>query len=87
MVWKADAAYKPESKKIVWEVAPYLRGRGLDIGAGSFKVLPHAISVDNGVDNVLFGIHFVPDIRVQDAAKLDIFGSQTMGGSWPRARR
>ena len=47
MVWRAEDPYIAESKKIVWEVAPYLRGRGLDIGAGDFKVLPHAISVDN----------------------------------------
>jgi len=75
MVWKIEQPYKPESKKVVWEVAPYLRGRGLDIGAGSFKVLPQVISVDNGTDNVLFGIPFNPDVRVNTAEDLSIFGN------------
>ena len=78
MVWDKNASYKAESKKIVWEVAPYLRGRGVDIGAGSFKVLPHVISVDNGTDNSMFGIPFNPDVKVKTAENLDIFASQSM---------
>ena len=78
MTWEINQPYKPESKKIVWEVAPYLRGRGIDIGAGSFKVLPQAISVDNGCDNVMFGIPFSPDVKVSTAEDMTIFGSQSM---------
>ena len=78
MVWDSKAPYKPESKKIVWEVAPYLRGTGIDIGAGSFKVLPHAISVDNGVDCQLFGMQFKPDLQVKDASQLHLFNSCSM---------
>jgi len=77
MVWDINAPYKAESKKIVWEVAPYLRGRGLDIGAGDFKILPHAISVDN-MNHEQFGFSVKPDILVESAEKLDVFGSQTM---------
>lgn len=76
MVWDAAAPYKPESKKIVWEVAPYLRGRGLDIGAGDFKVLPHAISVDN-MHHAKFGFSVRPDVLCE-ATKLDVFASQSM---------
>ena len=76
MEWTADAPYKPESKKIVWEVAPYLRGRGLDIGAGDFKVLPHVISVDN-MNHSRFGFSVRPDVFC-DAEKLDMFASQSM---------
>jgi ADP-heptose:LPS heptosyltransferase/predicted SAM-dependent methyltransferase len=78
MTWNKDAPYKAESKKIVWEVAPYLRGRGIDIGAGSFKVLPHAISVDNCVDTQMFGIQMMTDIKVQTAEDLSIFGTRSM---------
>lgn len=78
MVWDKEAPYKAESKKIVWDVAPYLRGRGLDIGAGTFKVLPHVISVDNCADTELFGISIMPDIRIDSADDLSIFASQSM---------
>lgn len=75
MVWSRDQKYKPESSKIVWEVAPYLKGRGLDIGAGEFKVLPHAISVDN-LHHQQFGFTVKPDVLVDTAEKLEVFGSQ-----------
>jgi len=77
MVWKIDNPQCNESRKIVWEVAPYLRGRGLDIGAGDFKILPHVISVDNMHHNASFGFQFKPDI-IADASKLDIIASQSM---------
>ena len=77
MVWSIDLPYTPESSKIVWEVAPYLRGRGVDLGAGTFRVLPHAISVENG-HHEAFGHQIKPDIKIEDAANLSIFGSQSM---------
>jgi ADP-heptose:LPS heptosyltransferase/predicted SAM-dependent methyltransferase len=76
MVWRIDAPYLAESKKIVWEVAPYLRGRGLDLGAGDFKILPHAISVDN-MNHAQFGFTVRPDVMC-DVSKMDVFGSQSM---------
>lgn len=78
MTWQANAPYKAESKKICWEVAPYLRGRGVDIGAGSFKVLPHVISVDNEIDKQLFGLQMYTDVKVKSADDLAIFGSESM---------
>lgn len=78
MAWNIKQPYCPESKKIVWEVAPYLRGQGIDVGAGSFKVLPHAISVDNGCDNHMFGIDFKADITVKSAEEMPIFGTHTL---------
>lgn len=77
MVWRKEDPYIAESKKIVWEVAPYLRGRGLDIGAGDFKVLPHAISVDN-MNHAQFGFRVKPDIMVSNADRLDLFSSCSM---------
>lgn len=76
MVWKIDNPQCNESKKIVWEVAPYLRGRGLDIGAGDFKILPHAISVDN-MDHQQFGFNVRPDI-IAEADDLSLFATQSM---------
>jgi hypothetical protein len=74
MTWDKNAPYTVESKKLVWEVAPYLRGRGLDIGAGDFKVLPHVISVDN-MHHLQFGFSVKPDVMCE-ATNLDVFGSQ-----------
>ena len=76
MVWKIDNPQCNESKKIVWEVAPYLRGRGLDLGAGDFRVLPHVITVDN-MNHAQFGFNVRPDINC-DIQKLDVFASQSM---------
>lgn len=76
MVWRADGPQCNESKKIVWEVAPYLRGRGVDLGAGDFKVLPHAISVDN-MGHTKYGFQMKPDVTC-DVTKLDLFASQSM---------
>lgn len=76
MVWRATDPQCNESKKIVWEVAPYLRGRGLDVGAGDFKILPHAISVDN-MNHEQFGFNVRPDVFAS-ADKLDMFASASM---------
>jgi ADP-heptose:LPS heptosyltransferase/predicted SAM-dependent methyltransferase len=77
MVWDKNASYKAESKKIVWEVVPYLSGRGVDLGAGDFKILPHAMSVDN-MNHEQFGFSIKPDVRVENAEDLSVFGSQSM---------
>lgn len=76
MTWDINAPYKAESKKVVWHVAPYLRGRGLDVGAGDFRVLPHAITVDN-MHHTAFGFTQKPDI-IAEADDLSIFGDQSM---------
>lgn len=77
MVWRIEDTQGSESKKIVWEVAPYLRGRGIDLGAGMFKILPQAISVDNG-NHAIFGHQIKPDVFVETAEDLSIFGSGSM---------
>jgi ADP-heptose:LPS heptosyltransferase/predicted SAM-dependent methyltransferase len=77
MVWDRSAPYKAESKKIVWDVAPYLKGRGLDVGAGDFKVLPHVISVDN-MNHAQFGFSVRPDVMVQTAEDLSVFANGSM---------
>lgn len=62
---------------MLWELVPYTRGRGLDLGCGPSKTFPHFIGVDNYKDTQLFGIQMKPDV-VCDVAKLDVFGSASM---------
>lgn len=76
MVWSVHNSQCNESKKIVWEVAPYLAGRGLDLGAGDFRILPHAITVDN-MHHAMFGFNQKPDVMC-DVEDLSLFGSQSM---------
>lgn len=48
MVWRPDAPAGNEARKIAPFIAPYTRGRGLDVGCGNDKAYPHFIGVDNG---------------------------------------
>lgn len=77
MVWKREAPQGNESKKIKWELVPYTRGRGVDLGSGHSKTFPHFISVDNG-NHAQFGWNIKPDIFVSTCEKLDVFASQSM---------
>lgn len=74
-MWSPNQEYRPESMKIVWEVAPYLRGYGADIGAGMFKVLPQAVSIDNG-NHEMFNHHIDPNIKVQSADHLPMLADK-----------
>ena len=78
MVWKIDESQGRESAKVVWDIAPYLRGQGLDLGAGPYRVLPQAITVDNGHHANAFGHQFKPDIHVETCEKMPVFASQSM---------
>lgn len=77
MTWTDGMPQCAESRKIVWEVAPYLKGRGVDLGAGDFKVLPHVISVDNQ-HHAQFGFSHKPDILVDTCENMSFFSSQSM---------
>jgi predicted SAM-dependent methyltransferase/ADP-heptose:LPS heptosyltransferase len=46
MVWKAEAPQGNESGKVRFDVIPYMRGRGVDLGCGPWKIFPHCIGVD-----------------------------------------
>jgi ADP-heptose:LPS heptosyltransferase/predicted SAM-dependent methyltransferase len=78
MVWKIDDPQGNESAKIRWELVPYTRGRGIDLGCGPYVTFPHFIRVDNCVDEQLFGRSAHPDIRIQTAENLDLFASASM---------
>lgn len=48
MTWRIDGPQGNESAKVKYEIVPYTRGRGLDLGCGHWKTYPHFIGVDNG---------------------------------------
>lgn len=77
MAWRKDDPCGNEAGKIVWELVPYTRGRGLDLGCGPSKAFPHFIGVDNYTDKQLFGIDMKPDV-VSSCERLDVFGSASM---------
>lgn len=64
-----------ESAKIRWELVPYTRGKGLDIGCGPYKAFPHFIGFDNKKDKELFNINFLPDVT-GDAYDLGAFADE-----------
>ncbi len=72
MTWSAEDPQGNEAAKCRWDVVPYIRGKGIDIGCGPTKVLPHAIGIDSCKDVELFGLDFKPDLVCEDATKLAI---------------
>lgn len=48
MSWRPEvpANFAGEGNKIKWRAVPYVRGLGLDIGCGPWKVFPHSIGLD-----------------------------------------
>ena len=76
-MWDKDAPQGDECGKIRWELVPYTRGRGLDVGCGPYKVFPHFIGVDSGKDRQMFGIQMQPDVEC-DVLQMPIFASESM---------
>lgn len=72
MTWSIDHAKNDEASKIRWELVPYMYGRCLDIGCGTYKVFPHFIGVDNGHHWGKTGIDVM-----SEASDLSLFASQS----------
>lgn len=77
MTWRPEMPYVNEWTKIVWELVPYTRGRGLDVGCGTDKAFPHFIGYDNKKDKVLFGNPIKPDIE-GNAEDLSMFADASL---------
>jgi ADP-heptose:LPS heptosyltransferase/predicted SAM-dependent methyltransferase len=77
MAWTPDGPQGNEAAKVRYDIVPYTRGRGLDLGCGPAKAYPHFIGLDNNADAALFGIHAKPDILVETCEVLD-FKDATM---------
>ena len=73
MTWQKDAPQGNEAGKILWELVPYTRGFGLDVGCGPCKAFPHFLGVDNLKDVTLFGTPMKPDVVVEDACRMPQF--------------
>lgn len=73
MVWKLEESNGNESAKIKWELIPYVRGRGLDVGCGGWKAFPHMIGVDRQAYPGMDGANLCADVT-----KLDMFASDAM---------
>jgi ADP-heptose:LPS heptosyltransferase/predicted SAM-dependent methyltransferase len=76
MSWDPRAPQGFEHRKIRWEIVPWTRGKGLDLGAGMEKAYPHFIGVDNG-HHEMFRQRIQPDIRA-NAEDLAIFADGSM---------
>lgn len=76
-MWRPDDPQGNEAGKIRWEIVPYTRGHGLDLGCGPHKAFPHFVGVDNLKDVGLFGIEMVPDKVVESCEKLDGFENES----------
>ena len=75
MVWKATDPQGNEVGKMLWELVPYTRGFGLDLGCGPDKGFPHFLGVDNKKDCALFNTQMEPDV-VMDARDLKAFATK-----------
>ena len=72
MTWTPDvpADFSGETAKIRWRALPYLKGVGLDIGCGPWKVTPQAI----GIDGMAYNGPGAPSL-VMDCTDLSVFNS------------
>jgi ADP-heptose:LPS heptosyltransferase/predicted SAM-dependent methyltransferase len=74
MTWTIDGPQGNEASKCKWDLVPYTKGRGLDLGCGQFKAFEHFIGVDNGHHWGNIGV----DVMVKTCEDLDIFASNSM---------
>lgn len=70
MTWRADDPQGNEAAKVKYEVVPYTRGKGVDLGCGPSKGFAHWIGVDSCKDVALFGIPMQPDVVVETCERL-----------------
>lgn len=77
-MWTPATPQGHESEKIKWELVPYTRGRGLDLGCGPYKPFPHFIGIDSNKDAELFNIPASARNLTGECNKLDLFGDESM---------
>jgi len=80
MAWKRDNPEGNEASKVRWELVPYTRGFGYDLGSGTrlSKGFPHFIGVDNRADERLFAAPRMDvDLPVPTCERLPQLASQS----------
>lgn len=79
MTWSRERDRGDAAGFIRWELVPYTRGRGLDLGCGQFKPFRHFIGLDSNKDATLFGIPATSaDMIVPTCETLDMFADGSM---------
>jgi len=79
VVWRREDPQGNEAAKVKYDIVPYTRGRGLDLGCGPFKTFNHFIGVDNKHHHKRFGWQdFEPDVVVDTCERLDLFADKSM---------
>lgn len=73
MVWRPDSPQENEAAKIIFDIVPYTRGRGVDLGCGKYKAYPHMIGVDDGNHWGTMGANIV-----SDCSRLPFFSDNCM---------
>ena len=71
MVWRMEDPQGNEAGKCKYDIVPYTRGVGLDLGCGPHKAFPHFIGMDSGKDTALFGIKMKPDVTLKTCERLE----------------
>lgn len=77
-MWSLETSNGNESAKCKYDIVPFTRGRGLDVGCGPFKAYKHFIGVDNGHHARAFGWPIHPDVSVDNATDLSVFCNESM---------
>lgn len=77
MTWNINSKQGSESKKCKWDIVPFTRGKGLELGCGTGKLFQHFIGIDSGKDARLFQAPVVADILC-DASDLSSFADGSM---------
>lgn len=49
MTWDIKDTQGDETGKIRWELVPYTKGRGLDVGCGPVQAFPHFTSISKSI--------------------------------------
>lgn len=79
MVWRAEDPQGFESAKIRYDVIPYMRGNGLDIGCGNAKIFPHCVGVDQFPQQGVDIVRPATDLRIFASGTMDfVFSSHTL---------
>ena len=73
-MWRLKDPQCNESAKIKYEIVPYTRGKGLDIGCGQYKAYSHFIGLDSGKQ---YGGQNVTDIQ-GDGTDLSMFADESL---------
>jgi predicted SAM-dependent methyltransferase len=78
MTWRQEDPCGDEAAKVKYDIVPFTRGKGIDVGCGPHKAFPHFIGVDSCKDTELFNIEMKPDVVCEDACTLDFVDNETL---------